>query len=1094
VPANAVTLGIGVQIDQQSTQNALDKLKGFVDTFRFGNEWLKPAEELEHVTQRMAASMGTGQTQAAALRSEIFSLAETTKFGVMDIAGLQGAFVATGRTLDTFSDSTQQAFVHLSSTFDVAAEEMARASTEANLLGSDFGTLLGSATTFTKKFGLPGMFQALPELIGESRRTVMKFSESVVGSGRQVVATSMSVATAFAKTFGVSVQDALWRATNALDKLRSSSQQDADVFLGLSDGFSELTKSIMQSGVGIERSMNLVNRAGKGDLGSLGELASIAERMPSRLMRDRFMRQLQKELPEDFYALVQDTKALQEALNMQAAAEDFEESVGGAGVRSFLALGDSMRETTISARDMFNNVMDLGKAVLSESGVLGVFQDALAGSAETFKDWAFSIRQFMKSERFREFVDDVRPPLGALARTFLTFGTAVTTVSALVGGATGFSVLGTSLTKLGTMVPSLGRVFGTLGGALSRVGGAFGFVAQGALKLIGRAGPLGLIYAGFQGVRTAVSEMGAVLGDPNATGIEKFEALLLGLGKGIGKTFDTILLGIPSKIASVFFPDLERRFERGVEGIFKSSGGPSLWERAKSAIFGWTSQVGKWLGEMTPRIMEWGRNFGKDVGSVVGGALRDFIPIWWDGVKTVFATLHPASWIYKWLTSDDVVSATESGGQEAGGNLGWSILESTVAALSPIGDFVLELAQGAASGFLGAFGLNFEAFNLLVLSSLTRVGNWFSETWTTVSAIWKLYVVNPIKQGLDNIEFWFEKQTTNAGFMLEKLGEMISTNFSLAWASTKATAFTMAGDIANKFGEMTTAIIDQLSRLVSAFPSNFPGIQKLTDSLNAARASTSSLGESLHESAAQANEEYFNLTNQSEKRIDAIEAERKANVDGIDAAWRANARLYKQQEADTITQANFDRRKNAAEVAELDEQFNRAVALHAQEQQRATDARRAGKIAKSILDETLQALGEDATRLRATDQSARIASNDLQTFMREQSDMVAKEVARGAITSEQAADRLKEIAARALSESKQKLRAKEAAEVASAARGPERTPTGVTRDASAQMWKNIRAELGRRQDVNVTLSGDGELSRAIARTSKVRRVSSTGGM
>lgn len=1071
MPPNPITLGLGVQIDQQSARDALGVLSRFTDSFRFGSEWLKPAEELEHVTERMSAAMGGGRTAAVQLRSEIFSLAETTLFGTAKIADYESAFLATGQSIGTFTDQTAQSIVHLGETFGVAGADMARVSAESTYLGSNLDALLGDATSFTKRFGLPGMFSALPELVSSSRRAVLEFGRSVVGSGRQVIASTMNVAGVFSKAFGVSVSDALGRATGALDQLRTSARQDADVFLGLSKEFSGLTLAIVQSGAGIERSMQIVRRAGEGDLSSLEELIRLRNRLPSQLMRDRFTRQLQKELPQDLFALVDNVEALRSALDMKAEADRFAKTIGGQGVQSFLEIGDSMRDTTVAARDMFNNVMDLGKALFTETGLTRVFQDALKNTAETMRDLSASIRQFMKSDQFRDVVATWQPVLGKIASAALAASMAIGALGTVVAGKTTIAIA------------KFAGQFTGLSGVFSAVGGVIG-------KIVGRVGPLGLLYAKIRGIEAAVTEMGAVLGDPNATGAEKFEAILFGMGKGIGKFFDTILLGIPGKIVDVFFPNLERKFELGVASLFSPSEGKQTGTRIYDTLFGWVSNLNNWLlRDAIPQMKSWAGNFSKNLGSIVGGAVRDLGPYLWEGLKFAFRYLSPVGLIYGLFTGSDVASATTEAGSEIGGSLGTELLGSLVFALGGLGEVILEAGKQAATGFIEAFGATPYMLELMIRSEFARI----SGVWAELGHNWTRQITRPFEHWTESVGFWWADLATNSKSLVAKVGESISGGFDWAWGRVKVGAYDLAASVAGVFERMSLSIIDNLSKLVSAFPNWVPGIESMTNGLNIARHAIGGLGQAVREEAEAENAAQIEESRRSDARIDEIERVREAELAATEERRRvANLRFREQLAADDA-ESLAQKRQREAGLEALQEEFNREALLNSQRQQRATDERRLNKTSKSLLDAALEEFSATASKQRATDETTRSGADALKTYMREQTATIAKEVAAGAITAEQAADRLKQAAATGLEESKQKLRARTAGEVSDAARGP--GPAGLTQEAHKSLWDNIRRDMIRAKQkvsVDVTLNGGDALSKALARNARQANVSATG--
>ncbi|HET6456163.1 MAG TPA: hypothetical protein VFI02_17295, partial [Armatimonadota bacterium] len=313
----------------------------------------------------------------------------------------------------------------------------------------------------------------------------------------------------------------------------------------------------------------------------------------------------------------------------------------------------------------------------------------------------------------------------------------------LTGLVSGFKGLGGMLLKgLGGAGAGIGGLLGNFGGKIMGfIGPLVAKVAQKVPELLAKFGPkllsaipgIGQIIAVIKGVKTALMDMGEVMGDPNATGAEKFQALLRGVFKGVMSALDGMLLGIPSMILKKFFPDMERKFDRGFAGLFNKIssyfGGGGLMK----TLGGWWTSATTWLGTKLSGFATWFEqqmpNI-KEFGRVIGGAIGGLAKFAWDSTISAFkgiwnATKSAFNGIWDMIAS---VFKSEEGAkkvEDAGSGIGESLKSIGISALQGMG----EAMSGAFNGILEAFGTSSEELKLKAELAWIAIKNGFSETW-----------------------------------------------------------------------------------------------------------------------------------------------------------------------------------------------------------------------------------------------------------------------------------------------------------------------------------------------------------------------------
>lgn len=415
-----VSFAVGKVVD--GLHFAWEGVEAFAEGMRKGFEFTKQAEELEKATIHMAVGMGGGWKEADKLRDSILNLGIVSAESLTDITKLTGGLGNAGMTLTDFSSETQNALIDLSTMFHVSGESIAMTSKTLGSFGMDLGNTLGDAVAFQKGFKLPGVFEQLPAIVNFARDTFLSFSQSVVGSGADIVKATMHTAGVFAKAFGTTMADAVKRAEETIGRFAGAAQQDQDVFLGLSSSFSDLTMTLMQSGVPIQKSMDLVKLGTTDAVAAAEKYAEVLDRMPEGFMKKRFMSQLQKQLPKDVLALVKDSNLLKKTLTDRKLAQAFEKTIAGQGVGAFNEMTDTIQSATMEVRTLVNNLYDLAKATFGQIGKMLGFDEVLAGARDTLQGFNRRLKDFIGSDQFKKFMDKIKPVAVAVGKVLFGLG------------------------------------------------------------------------------------------------------------------------------------------------------------------------------------------------------------------------------------------------------------------------------------------------------------------------------------------------------------------------------------------------------------------------------------------------------------------------------------------------------------------------------------------------------------------------------------------------------------------------------------------------------------------------------------------------
>lgn len=652
-------------------------------------------------SQKLAVGFGGAAEDAYELRSAMLDVGLSTQYSLGEVTKLTGELAAAGVDLRDMANEERDAFVGLNHTFNVSGQDIAAMSSTMNAFGGDMLKTLDDAAAFQKGFGIQGVFEELPGIIGGAQTAVIQFGDAVSSSVPEIVRNVTHTAGVFAKAYGKTMRDAVQSAQADFIKFVGASRQHQDVFLGLADGFDPLQEALMEAHVPLMRTKDLMDEAQKSPLKFASSMRSMTASMTD-FQKRRFTRQLQLGgLSDDLMGLITNTERYNEAILSEAEAREKEDRAVRTGIASFKELNAGMLDTVSETKAMWENVKELSKAFLAQTGLTEVLKNTFAGAKDVLAGFSEKIRALVESDEMRAWGKTLVPVLSTVGKWFLLIGSAA-------GGVVG--ALGSIAGALGSLrAGSKGlKMLGSFAEKLPGVGKAVGVFSKGlgsVTKLFGRAIPgIGQVVALFSGVTTALRDMGTVMGDPNATGMQKFQALVRGTLKGVGGAFNSLLLGIPGWIADKFFPNLEAKFDRGIRDLFD---------------FDYTSWLGKKLdsfgGWFLDNLPDWkvmAREWGKTLGGAMGGLAEMAVDalIW--GIKNLSL---PGILYNLWQGAfTDGMKGASAGILGASGSLGNAVLS----VLGSAAIVAKEALVGIAGGFVGAFG-----------TSLDELGAQWDLTW-----------------------------------------------------------------------------------------------------------------------------------------------------------------------------------------------------------------------------------------------------------------------------------------------------------------------------------------------------------------------------
>jgi hypothetical protein len=1029
--------------------------------------------DLEHNSHTMAVGLGMAGERAQYMRTEMLQLGATTQFSIGEITRLSQQLHRTGRGLDEFGVGAQQNMIALNDIFQVSGEDISRTERTVASFGGSLTDTLDDAAKFQKQFQVPGLFQSLPQVVDHAQQSVVQFGTAVVGSGQKVMGNVTKTAGVFAKGFGKTMAEAINDAQSAFDRFATVAKTSRRVFLGLESDFDPLQKAFMEVGVPLWQSSKIIEGATSDSetavLGFVDATRSKLKQLEGSPMGERFLEQLRDELPPAVFEAVTSVERYRQLQEAATESQRRQQLASAAGTEAFEDLSNEMLNTTQELQKMWFNVKQLIGATLVQTGVMDGLKSAFGAAKDVFAAFASNVESFIRSEGFQAWAERIKPVVKVVGAGILTIGTAFGSLAGAVGslmaGRKGLKMFGDALDgltyKTGRMASAV-KAKGPLGSGLkfmssilTKASGAWhglGGVISGVFtkigpKLLKGIPVIGTVISAVDAVVTAFKDMGDVISDPTATGMEKFSAILRGTLKGVVTFFDNILLGIPGFIAGIFFPDMEKTFDEGFAGLLQSVSDFDLLDALSSA---WDSTV-SWLGSSLNSLGDWLLNdfgkmvggLGKSVGGIIGGLVRSVLDLGWYALKQGL-TLWPRMimGLFDWIFSEGVSEGAESGFDKAKPGI-----------LEGAGKILAGLASGLVDWWIGLADGMLQPFNL----SMGKV-------WYGLKA-----------GGLEFIEAIVGKFTWFTTMAVE-MGKAMMGSWEAAWGGIKLAAWTvidsMIGGLIGSNGFITILIsgVKKAFGLLASLPGDigntFAGFAKSAEDTEAKLATLRK------ETAAQIETEKQHVAEQTDLAGKLAAAREKAAAAEITATGGITDARKKAQSQYDSAESNLQN--------QLD--FNKAVKDHKVGLEKVLSVREEGD-------------RDAAAYKQLNSQAAAQAQDTYRDYIAETISSLSEGVSKGALTAEQAIQRLADAKVKGVKDAiagaqraQDEATGTTAGDVSKSALG-DPGQFGVT----PQMLKGLmvalnKGALERGKAVTVTLRGSDAITKEMAKKSAMSRL------
>ena len=921
-----------------------------IESLSFLGDLADPVLDFEDSTQKMAMGLGRTSEAAAQARQDIMGLVGSTQFAIGEFIQLDQGLSQVGKTVGDFSEETGSRMVELNQIFGVAGEDIGRMTVLTEQFGGSLGQTLDDATMFQKSFGLPGIFKELPGIVDFARESLIKYGAEVTGGSRSIMRNTQQMAGVYAKAFGKTISQAVSSAQETLGRFMGASRNFRRVFLGLESDFDPLTQAFQEANIPLMDTQKLLQSAQTDVVGFATQTRKIIGGLDP-WKRSRFVEQLRDELPADMLALITDTEAYNAAVRNQSEAARRQAMLSAEGSAKFKDLSAGMLDTTKEMKAMWLNMKQLIKVTLVETGLVDVMRKVFERARDRLVDFNEGMQAFVQSDRFQGWVKTVQPFLISLGEKILVAGTAINEFGAKIGG-----VLG-SLFGVGGFIGSVRAVEGVTGrtvpvlsrmaDALAKVGGFFKMVAGRAFGAFKKFFP---VFNIVSSLKTAIVDMGEVLGDPNATGVEKFAAFMRGTFKGVGTFVNNLLLGIPGMVIKSFFPDLERQFDVGFANLFNRV---STFDLTAAMGKAWTNltdwlaikitNLDVWLAKKLPDFSKAAQGLGRAIGGAIGGITAFLGPLLVDAAEFLAMKLfNPVYWatsIGQWAR--DVFGPSSEGTKKIKDEASSGIGGAMLGVLTSVTQVVVDGLQGVIDGFLGAWGTSLEEVVLKSKLSWAIIYNSTAEVLTGLSTGFKNFVdmaigftgdiVIGFLAGLAKIPGGAKKIWTRLGNMLSSV-----TNTLIIEPINK-----LVTGAQQAFGTLLSNLIkpikDAFDKLPAAIRDNIPGISDLS----AALTNVSSAADTLKNSAVDVIDPLKVLSDsQIANRMKAIDKETNKTLAGFGNMSQALQTIVAdRQKARTAakTQADEERRMDETMLAQGLQTLKKA---REQRQLRSTEARK----------------------------------------------------------------------------------------------------------------------------------------------------------
>lgn len=511
--------------------------------------------QLEFISVRTEAAIGGTRAEIEAFGKSAYDTANRTGVAWQQVAALQVGLRDVAVEFDSATAAGQRqidAMVMLNEVFELTPQQVASLAGTMKATGNNLEDLTGVAADFQKKFKVPGLINQLPAVAKGAMKAQGEFGSLVGKSSRDIMVNVTKMAGTYSRALGVTAAEGAQKAMATFTAFTKEIENYEDLFLGLADDFSPLQTAFLETGIGLEDLQDLMKKGQEDPAAYAEEVKRIRDSMDPQ-MGERFFRQVLRNSDEA-------TRAL---LTQEAAAKEAGDAMAGAGQEPedpsavFDNMAKAMRESAGDALKQKQALEETGKEMLRFAASEGVrdgikkINDVIRGTNTLLSEGIDKLNSNSEArERFRKVTADTTTVIAGLNTAIGAFQGLMGGAGTMIGGVG--AALGFLWRPIGFIIDKLGLfkgATGTAAGAATKGGGIF----KGFSKILGKlAFPIGVAIAAFDNIAEAVGNVGKILSDPNATGMEKFKSIVGEVLGAIWGTFDDFFLGLPGKFVEGF--------------------------------------------------------------------------------------------------------------------------------------------------------------------------------------------------------------------------------------------------------------------------------------------------------------------------------------------------------------------------------------------------------------------------------------------------------------------------------------------------------------------------------------------------------------
>jgi len=550
--------------------------------------------------------------------NDIFKLSSALGMNAGEVGKVAVALLATGVVFKEFDEQTKKTMVNLATTFGMGADEVAKLQSNTAFMNVSITELTDKAVEFQQKYKFPGLLKETRQISEATIEAISAYGDAFVGQGERMSTTLLRNTALFGKAFSVTATEAVAKAVEQMQKFNEELFSIQKLKVGLGDGISEIGKALFAGGAvsSLEDLKEMLEDGKKDPVGFATRIKEMLKGFKDSgqiQFAERLRIQVTEAADAQTRALLNNKLAYAGALKAQKEMAAFDnktrdQKTGVGGIKRMEEFTEAFRGSFLDlqnqfgqllgnvkmvifnvfggdAKEIFGPAIGMLKAVNDQIIIFAewlrtsttyqkVFKPLMIGAAKAAMMLAagFGVlagAMAMVTTGFVGLVAMIAPVKILLAQIGKLRGKAVTASEAiskrLVPAAdTAAKGLTKAGAKMGAALGSKGAVgkgAGWLAKISSNVGGSlikgFGGLFK-TVMIFGKAVPgLNVVIGVISGLMTAYKQMKDVFTDPDATGTERFVAIVKATLYGLLDFIDSaIFFGIGSLIKNFFFEDI----------------------------------------------------------------------------------------------------------------------------------------------------------------------------------------------------------------------------------------------------------------------------------------------------------------------------------------------------------------------------------------------------------------------------------------------------------------------------------------------------------------------------------------------------------